>query len=197
MDLEAQPGARPHRGQSSGRGRGGASLARTGGAGRRGIAGFRSSAPGGSSRARPVVFRGAATVCLRRMRALLLLLAALIAGATPLPSPPRARGGSPRAVAEARAPRFGADDFDAGQRHYARGEYRQAADAFGRAAARLEPARKPEARYWSGLSWLGAGDAVQARSAFEDVIAAGSPRRAFAELGMAQSWELAGQGDRA
>ncbi|MGH7741668.1 MAG: hypothetical protein ACRENS_06565, partial [Candidatus Eiseniibacteriota bacterium] len=40
-------------------------------------------------------------------------------------------------------------EFDLGQRHYARGEYRQAAEHFALAAARLEPARKPTARYWA------------------------------------------------
>src|SRR5262249_42267460 len=78
-----------------------------------------------------------------------------------------------------------------------RGEYRQAADAFTRVAARVAPGRKAEARYWAGLSWLGAGDAVQARSAFEDALAAGSDRRSLAGLGLAQSWELAGREDRA
>jgi tetratricopeptide (TPR) repeat protein len=90
-----------------------------------------------------------------------------------------------------------ADEFDAGQMHFARGEYRQAADAFARAGARLDPARKPGARYWSGLSWLGANDAEQARSAFEDVIASSPALRSLATLGLAQSWELAGREDRA
>src|SRR2546428_673836 len=41
-----------------------------------------------------------------------------------------------------------------GRLFYARGEYRPAADAFSRAAARLDPGRKSEALYWTGLSWL-------------------------------------------
>ncbi|HYM79963.1 MAG TPA: hypothetical protein VEY91_00975, partial [Candidatus Limnocylindria bacterium] len=44
-----------------------------------------------------------------------------------------------------------------GQLHFARAEYREAANAFARAAARLHPARKPEARYWAGVSWLALG----------------------------------------
>ena len=51
-----------------------------------------------------------------------------------------------------------------GQLYYARGEYRPAAEAFSRAAARLDPAHKPEARYWMGLAWLALGDAGQARA---------------------------------
>ena len=129
------------------------------------------------------------------MRTLALALAASAAFLTAL-HPARARGddASPGAGTVAASVE---EEFDRGQRHYARGEYRQAADAFVRVAARVAPGRKSEARYWAGLSWLGAGDAVQARSAFEDVIAAGSDRRALAELGLAQSWELAGRGDRA
>src|SRR5947207_755314 len=67
-----------------------------------------------------------------------------------------------------------------GQLHYARGEYRPAAEAFSRAAARLDPARKPEARYWAGLAWLALGDPGQARAAFEELSKPGSPRRAEA-----------------
>jgi tetratricopeptide (TPR) repeat protein len=89
------------------------------------------------------------------------------------------------------------DEFDLGQRFYARGEYELAADAFARAAARAEPMRKPESRYWAGLSWLGAGNAVQARSAFEDVMASGSPLHSLAQLGAAESWELARRPERA
>lgn len=84
-----------------------------------------------------------------------------------------------------------------GQLHFARGEYRLAADAFARAAARLDPARKPEARYWVGLSWLGLGDPNQARAALEEVADSDSPRRSLARLGIAQAWELAGRPERA
>ena len=63
-----------------------------------------------------------------------------------------------------------------GQLHYARGEYRQAADAFARAAARLQPARKPEARYWAGLSWIALKDPQQARASLEEVVSSGSER---------------------
>jgi tetratricopeptide (TPR) repeat protein len=84
-----------------------------------------------------------------------------------------------------------------GQVHFARGEYRLAADAFARAAARLDPTRKPEARYWVGLSWLGLGDPNQARAALEEVADSDSPRRALARLGVAEAWELAGRPERA
>ncbi len=87
--------------------------------------------------------------------------------------------------------------FALGQLHYARGEYHQAADAFGRAAARWEPARKGEARYWAGLSWLGAADATQARAALEEVARSDPARRGLARLGVALAWELAARPDRA
>jgi tetratricopeptide (TPR) repeat protein len=76
-----------------------------------------------------------------------------------------------------------------GQLHYARGEYRRAADAFSRAAARLDPARKPEARYWAGMSWLALGDAGQARAVFEEITSGESPRRSEALLGLALAWD--------
>jgi tetratricopeptide (TPR) repeat protein len=78
-----------------------------------------------------------------------------------------------------------------GQFHYARGEYRRAADAFARAAARLEPARKSEARYWAGLAWLALGASNQARAALDEVASTSGPRQAGAMLGQAQAWELA------
>ncbi|MBI1798111.1 MAG: tetratricopeptide repeat protein [Candidatus Eisenbacteria bacterium] len=118
------------------------------------------------------------------------LLATLLGVASP--------AAAPRALADhANSAPTAADEFRSGLMHFARGEYRQAADAFGRAGARLEPARKPEAHYWAGLSWLGAGDAVQARSAFENVIASAASRLPFAELGLACAWELAHRPDRA
>src|SRR5437899_10759958 len=52
-----------------------------------------------------------------------------------------------------------------GQLHFARGEYRQACDAFERAAARLEPERKPAARYWAGLSLPAPKEPEPARAA--------------------------------
>src|SRR5690349_24133577 len=56
-----------------------------------------------------------------------------------------------------------------GQLHLVRGEYRLAAEAFGRAAAGFEPGQKEETRYWAGVAWLGAGDARRARSRFEEI----------------------------
>ena len=135
------------------------------------------------------------------LAALLALLPSITAlrGSAP-PGASRGRPQPPR-FAPIQAPsvplRSAEDEFELGQLHYARGEYVQAADAFGRAAARLEPGKKPEARYWTGLSWLGAGNPVQARSAFEDVAASSSARRSLARLGLAQSWDAAGRPDRA
>jgi tetratricopeptide (TPR) repeat protein len=84
-----------------------------------------------------------------------------------------------------------------GHLHLVRGEYRDAVGAFGRAAARLGPARKAEARYWVGVAWLGVGDAGQARAAFEEASRIESPRRVEALLGLAQAWDLARRPDRA
>jgi tetratricopeptide (TPR) repeat protein len=106
---------------------------------------------------------------------------------------PAARSAVPPSATVASA----ADDFDAGQRHYARGEYRQAAERFALAAARVEPALKPRARYWAGLAWLGAGESTQARAAFEDVIESGAPEVPLARLGVALCWEAEKRPDRA
>src|SRR5215831_5237249 len=84
-----------------------------------------------------------------------------------------------------------------GQLHFARGEFREAAAAFGRAAARLDPAAKPEARYAQGLSFLGLGEPTQARSALEEVARTSSLRRIDALLGVAQAWELDRRPERA
>ena len=84
-----------------------------------------------------------------------------------------------------------------GRLHSARSEYREAAAAFARAAARLEPGRKDEARYWAGISWLGVGEPVQARAALEEVVSGSSDRRVDATLGLAQAWELARRPERA
>jgi len=84
-----------------------------------------------------------------------------------------------------------------GRLHYARGEYRPAAEAFSRAAARLDPAHKMEARYWMGLSWLALGDAGQARAVFEEIAQQDSTRRTEARLGAALAWEQAHHPERA
>lgn len=84
-----------------------------------------------------------------------------------------------------------------GRLHYARGEYRQAAGDFSRATPRFDPARRGEARYWTGLSWLGAGEVAQARSAFEEVARSDPPRRPEALLGVAFCWEAARHPERA
>ena len=84
-----------------------------------------------------------------------------------------------------------------GQLHFARGEYRQASDAFGRAAARFEPARKPTARYWAGLSWLALKQPEQARAALEEVAQSDAELRAAAQFGVALAWELSDQPEQA
>jgi tetratricopeptide (TPR) repeat protein len=129
------------------------------------------------------------------LRLSIAILFAWLAGSAPA-AHAASNGAAKRGGAPAVREFVPADEFDAGQMHFARGEYRLAADAFARAGARLDPARKPGARYWSGLSWLGANDPVQARSAFEDVIASSPPLRPFATLGLAQSWDLARRPDR-
>jgi tetratricopeptide (TPR) repeat protein len=84
-----------------------------------------------------------------------------------------------------------------GQLHFARGEFREAAAAFGRAAARLDPAAKPEARYAQGLAFLGLGEPTQARAALEEVARTSALRRIDALLGVAQAWELDRRPERA
>ncbi len=99
---------------------------------------------------------------------------------------------------EASRPREGAQAaFLLGQLHYARGEYRRAAEAFSRAAARLDPARKPEARYWAAMSWLALGDHAQARATFEELVGESVPRRTDALFGTAVAWERARRPERA
>jgi tetratricopeptide (TPR) repeat protein len=120
-------------------------------------------------------------------------LAALLAG-----TPPDSLAGPLRRLESRLPPPSGAEAaMTLGQLHYMRGEYRDAAAAFGRAAARLDPARKPDARYWAGLSWLGLGDAAQARAALEEVARTSGTRRTEASLGVAQAWDLARRPERA
>jgi len=99
---------------------------------------------------------------------------------------------------EARGPRLqvAAAAFALGQFHHARGEYRPAAEAFGRAAARLSGYDRAEARYRQGLALLGAGEAGRARAAFEEVSALSQPLRPFAQLGLAQAFALSGEAAR-
>ncbi|MBI1795999.1 MAG: SPOR domain-containing protein [Candidatus Eisenbacteria bacterium] len=84
-----------------------------------------------------------------------------------------------------------------GRLHAARGEYRPAAEAFARAAARLDPARKPEARLWLGFAWLALGATDQARAALDEVASVPGPHRAAARLALAQAWDAARRPDRA
>jgi tetratricopeptide (TPR) repeat protein len=81
--------------------------------------------------------------------------------------------------------------------HFARGEYRQAAETLARAAARLEPSRKPEARYWQGLSQLALQQSTEARVTLEEVARTSQALRPAAMLGISWAWEQAGRPDRA
>src|SRR5215831_3817779 len=56
-----------------------------------------------------------------------------------------------------------------GQLHFARGEYRQACDAFARAAASQDQGKQALARYWIGLSWLALKQPEQARGTLDQV----------------------------
>lgn len=86
--------------------------------------------------------------------------------------------------------------FTLGQFHLARGEYRPAADAYGRAAARLSGYDRAEARYRQGVAWLGVGDGGRARAAFEEVSTLSQPLRPLAQLGLAQALALTGEPQR-
>ena len=80
-----------------------------------------------------------------------------------------------------------------GEFHHARGEYRLAAEAFGRAAARLQGLEHIEARYRQGLAWLGDRDPGRARAAFEEVAMLSQPFRSLAQFGLARAHALAGE----
>ena len=111
---------------------------------------------------------------------------------------PAGRLGAPLAALEAARPEHAAEAaLTAGALHYARGEYRAAIEAYARAAARLEPARKGEPRYWIGVSWLALGEPAQARAAFEEVARMDSPRRVDAMIGVADCWLALRHPDRA
>lgn len=84
-----------------------------------------------------------------------------------------------------------------GQFHFSRGEYRQSVETLARAAARLDPALKPEARYWQGLALLALQQSTEARVTFEEVARASAARRPDALLGISYAWEQAGRPDRA
>lgn len=76
-----------------------------------------------------------------------------------------------------------------GQLHYARGEYRQAREAFTRASAKATGPARGEARYWAGLAALALSEGGAAREAFAEAAAASPARRPLAQLGLAQAWE--------
>jgi tetratricopeptide (TPR) repeat protein len=121
--------------------------------------------------------------------------AALVPASTPVDSLPRML-----AALEAH-PRPGASPADAafllGQLHHARGEYRQAAEAFARAANRRSGEPRGEARYRAGVSLLGAGQAAAAREAFAAAIHDAPSRAALAQLGIAQALEAEQHPDKA
>jgi tetratricopeptide (TPR) repeat protein len=84
-----------------------------------------------------------------------------------------------------------------GHLHLVRGEYRLAADAFTRAAAGFEPARKDEALYWGGIAWLGVPDRGRARALLDQVTFDAAARRDEATLGIALSLIEDNRPDRA
>jgi tetratricopeptide (TPR) repeat protein len=77
-----------------------------------------------------------------------------------------------------------------GQLHYARGEYRQAREAFARAAAKHMGEARGEARYWVGLASLALAEGPEARDAFTEAAALSPERRPLARLGYAQAWDV-------
>lgn len=87
--------------------------------------------------------------------------------------------------------------FTLGQLHFARGEYRGAAESWVRAAARLDPARKAEARYWAGLAWMAVPDLDQARGQLEEVERVEGPRSGDARLALAAIATRRGRTDEA
>ena len=80
-----------------------------------------------------------------------------------------------------------------GQFHFARGEYAQAAAAFGRAAGRSGGSERGEVRYWAGLTHLALGQPSEAREAFEEASRSALPRRSLARLGVAQALQAEGR----
>jgi len=131
----------------------------------------------------------------------LILLGALnIAGAEPTPGLARLLEQTPAGALLAPLRRYEHQQlrgtsaaeaaFVLGQLHLVRNEYRLAADAFSRAAAGFEPARKEEALYWTGIAWLGVPDPHRARAPLEVVVRGAGPRRAQAEFGIAAAWML-------
>jgi len=123
-----------------------------------------------------------------------LLASLALALATPPAAHHAAKPAERDVTSEALTP---AGEFDLAERHYARGEYRQAADHFTLAAARLDPGSKTRAHYGAGLSWLGAGESTRARAEFEDAAEPGGPEAPLARLGIALSWEAERRADRA
>lgn len=98
----------------------------------------------------------------------------------------RLESANPRAVSAGAA-------YALGQFRFARGEYRRAAEAFGRAAARLQGYDRAEARYRQGLAWLGANEGGRARAAFEEVSSMSEPLRPLAQLGLARALAITGE----
>lgn len=129
--------------------------------------------------------------------ALLAAPSAALAGADvawrALPASASAESCAVRLRAWENAPPKGVTETDAalalGQFHYARGEYRQARDAFTRASAHLTGAERGEARYWTGLSSLALAEGPAAREAFAEAASDAPARRALAKLGTAQAWD--------
>jgi tetratricopeptide (TPR) repeat protein len=144
-----------------------------------------------------------------RRAILLLLTASIVFTARPSPAmddvwarvpqgAPADSLGSALERLEARGPAAisAASAYALGEFHHARGEYRLAADAFGRAAARFQGPEHSEARYRQGLAFLGARDPGRARAAFEEVAMLSQPLRTLAQFGVARAYALAGETDQ-
>ena len=93
--------------------------------------------------------------------------------------------------------RPGEAGFALGQFCYARGEYEPAADAYQRAASRLDGDDRVMARYGWALATFALGRATSARAAFEEVSRSSAAARPLALLGSAQCWEREGHPERA
>lgn len=122
---------------------------------------------------------------------------AAIAGAAPRPADSLAARWREEEREARDASAAGDAALSLGQLHYARGEYRQASVVLTRAAARLSPERKPEARYWAGLAFLALGENAQARAALDEVVRAGGRLRPRAQLGVAYAWDAEERPERA
>lgn len=111
--------------------------------------------------------------------------------AAPLPAPVDAEPLLARLVQAAQrgGPAADAAAFELGQLRYARGEYVQAAEAYGRAAAARGGAVRGAAVYHRALAELAAGRAALAERSFAEASRLDASHRALARLGAAFAME--------